>query len=156
MYDIIAYYDRRAGLSVYDFVSRYFKQEGLVKTSKEHIYPIPHPGEWNIPLEISSIVCLTPYEVRQADRPRMSRVRFVVENLAAGRRPHECGRCKGIGHNKKSCKRFIPIGGVDLNIPPEETQEMEEQTRQRRRQKKRYNICRNDDHDIRGCPYHEP
>ncbi|KAL6530808.1 assists the folding of proteins upon ATP hydrolysis [Orobanche gracilis] len=100
-------------------VSCYFKQQGLVETYKEHIIPMPHPGEWNVPPEVSSIICLPPDEVRQAGRPQMSRARSVVENLAAGRRPQVCGRCKGTDHNRKSCKGFISIGDVDLNIPPE-------------------------------------
>ncbi|KAL6495065.1 hypothetical protein OROGR_030747 [Orobanche gracilis] len=54
-----------AGLSVYDFVSCYFKQQSLVGTYKDHIIPIPHLGEWNVPSEVSSIICLPPDEVRQ-------------------------------------------------------------------------------------------
>lgn len=136
---------------MYDFVSHYFKQHNFRQTYAEHILPIPHPDEWNAPHSISSIICLPPDEVRQAGRPRMSRARSAVEDRTTIRRNQVCSRCKGPGHNRKSCTTSIPIGGVDLNVPPEET--CGEQSRQRRRKKKRCSNCRREDHDIRGCPF---
>lgn len=138
-------------MSVYDFVSRYFKQDALRQTYAEHINPIPHPDEWNVPAEISTITCYPPEEVRQAGRPRMSRRRSSVEDRATRRRNQMCSRCKGTGHNRKSCIASIPIGGVDLNVPIEEIDG--QASRQRRRRKKRCSICRSEDHDIRGCPF---
>ncbi|XP_057769762.1 uncharacterized protein LOC130989711 [Salvia miltiorrhiza] len=159
------------GLNVYDFVHKYFKQYELTQTYAEHVSPIPHPSEWNVPGDVLSIYCSPPdpETLRQSGRPKMSRTRSTVEGLPSRRR-QVCSRCNGTGHNRKKCTISIPVGGVDLNVPFQEA-EFEEtsqdpshatdepshdteeaQPTQRRRKKKRCSNCGEEGHDIRACP----
>lgn len=136
---------RRAHLSVYDFVSRYYKQQTLLDTYAHSISPLPHPDDWNVPSSISSIIIHPPNINRQAGRPKMSRARSAVEDVA--RRVQVCARCKGIGHNKRSCTSVNP---ADLNFPPEESQAQPLPSRIRR--KKKCSVCHSTDHTKPKCP----
>ncbi|KAH6767415.1 hypothetical protein C2S52_018398 [Perilla frutescens var. hirtella] len=58
----------------YAYVNSYYSTENLGKMYSAEVFPVAHPDEWNIPLEVASRVVSAPTNPRQAGRPRMSRI----------------------------------------------------------------------------------
>ncbi|KAH6787285.1 hypothetical protein C2S52_006837 [Perilla frutescens var. hirtella] len=65
----------KANQHPYAYVNSYYSTENLGKMYSAEVFPVAHPGEWNIPLEMASRVVSAPPNPRQAGRPRMSRIR---------------------------------------------------------------------------------
>ncbi|KAH6764583.1 hypothetical protein C2S51_015832 [Perilla frutescens var. frutescens] len=130
---------------IYDFVDRGYKTETVVSMYDSVIMGLPSPEEWILPLYGSPLV-FAPVIKKQAGRPRMSRAREGVE-AASGSRRQVCTRCHGPGHNRQVCTAQIPIGGVDLNAPPEDVHT----EGARRRAPKKCRVCGETTHTRPSC-----
>ncbi|KAH6797116.1 hypothetical protein C2S52_021670 [Perilla frutescens var. hirtella] len=137
---------RFSGGHIYDFVDRCYKTETVVSMYDSVIMGLPSSEEWISPPYGSPIV-LAPVIKKQVGRPRMSRARGGVEALSSSRR-QVCTRCHGPGHNRRVCTTQIPIGGVDLNAPPEDVPT----DSARRRVKKKCSVCGETTHTRPKCP----
>ncbi|EYU35362.1 hypothetical protein MIMGU_mgv1a001676mg [Erythranthe guttata] len=89
----------------YDFCSRYFTTESYRLTYAETLNPISNSdGPMWQKGESTQIVTVTPPPTRRPPgRPTTKR----VSSQEVGRRQLQCSRCKGIGHNKSTCKEFL-------------------------------------------------
>ncbi|XP_018838900.1 uncharacterized protein LOC109004719 isoform X1 [Juglans regia] len=89
------------GRSPYDYCSRHFTVENYCLTYAESIHPVPNVDR---PIEGESadaIVTVTPPPTkRPPGRPKMKQ----AESIDIIKRQLQCSKCKGLGHNKKTCK----------------------------------------------------
>lgn len=89
------------GRNPYDYCSRYFTVERYRATYEKSINPVPNA---DIPLAIESsqaVVTVTPPPTRRPPgRPKMKQ----VDSIDIIKRQLQCSKCKGLGHNKKTCK----------------------------------------------------
>ncbi|WCJ26844.1 MuDR family transposase [Euphorbia peplus] len=92
------------GRNPYDFCSRYFTIESYRLTYSESIHPIPNV-DWPVQTDTSQVtVTVTPPPTRRPPgRPTTKRCgpQDVVK------RQLQCSRCKGLGHNKSTCKEDL-------------------------------------------------
>ncbi|XP_010546770.1 PREDICTED: uncharacterized protein LOC104818751 isoform X2 [Tarenaya hassleriana] len=98
---VIAY----IGRSHYDFCSRYFTLENYRLTYSQSVNPIPSPDR-EIPRDSSggSVVTVTPPPTRRPPgRPALKKPEAAVGQEAM-KRQLQCSKCKGLGHNKSTCK----------------------------------------------------
>ncbi|XP_057724376.1 uncharacterized protein LOC130940287 isoform X1 [Arachis stenosperma] len=87
--------------SPYDYCSRYFTVENYRQTYTESIHPLPDDFEKPVDGESTMIVTVTPPPTkRPPGRPKMKQ----VETIDVIKRQLQCGKCKGLGHNRKTCK----------------------------------------------------
>ncbi|KAH6800818.1 hypothetical protein C2S52_001282 [Perilla frutescens var. hirtella] len=131
------------GAAIYDYVDRCYKAESLVGMYNSVIRGLPHPEQWIMPDTFGARVVLAPEIRRRAGRPSTSRARAPFEVSSSARRQF-CTRCHGQGHNRRICTSHLPIGGVDLNSPPEDVL--------RRRAPKKCSICGSTEHTRPTCP----
>ncbi|KAE8077141.1 hypothetical protein FH972_015735 [Carpinus fangiana] len=91
------------GRSPYDYCSRYFTAESYRLTYAESIHPVPNVDR---PVQVESaevVVTVTPPPTkRPPGRPKMKQ----AESIDIIKRQLQCSKCKGLGHNKKTCKDF--------------------------------------------------
>lgn len=89
------------GRSPYDYCSRYFTAESYRLTYAESIHPVPNVDR---PVQGESaevVVTVTPPPTkRPPGRPKMKQ----AESIDIIKRQLQCSKCKGLGHNKKTCK----------------------------------------------------
>ncbi|GFZ09122.1 hypothetical protein Acr_20g0009300 [Actinidia rufa] len=88
------------GRSAYDYCSRYFTSESYRLTYAESILPVPNvekPVESDL---TEAAVTVTPPTKRPPGRPKMKQ----TGTLIMIKRQVMCSNCKGLGHNKKTCK----------------------------------------------------
>ncbi|KAH6771050.1 hypothetical protein C2S52_015853 [Perilla frutescens var. hirtella] len=137
---------RFSGGHIYDFVDRCYKTETVVSMYDSMIMDLLSSEEWILPPYGSPLV-LAPVIKKQAGRPRMSRARGGVKASSSSRR-QVCTRCYGPGHNRRVCTAQIPIGGVDLNAPPEDVPTESA----RRRAPKKCSVCGETTHTRPRCP----
>ncbi|XP_062143820.1 uncharacterized protein LOC133851413 [Alnus glutinosa] len=87
--------------SPYDYCSRYFTAESYRLTYAESIHPVPNVDR---PVQGESaevVVTVTPPPTkRPPGRPKMKQ----AESIDIIKRQLQCSKCKGLGHNKKTCK----------------------------------------------------
>ncbi|KAJ7980479.1 Protein FAR1-RELATED SEQUENCE like [Quillaja saponaria] len=91
------------GRSPYDYCSRYFTVENYRLTYGESIYPVPNVDR---PIQIESaqpVIVTPPPTKRPPGRPKMKQ----VESIDIIKRQLQCSKCKGLGHNKKTCKDLL-------------------------------------------------
>ncbi|RVW77358.1 hypothetical protein CK203_043698 [Vitis vinifera] len=92
------------GQSPYEYCSRYFTTESYRLTYSESVHPIPNVDR---PMEKdSSLVAVTvtpPPTRRPPGRPTTKR--FGSQEVV--KRQLQCSRCKGVGHNKSTCKELL-------------------------------------------------
>ncbi|KAL8151930.1 hypothetical protein V2J09_021738 [Rumex salicifolius] len=94
---VIEYIDR----DPYDFCSRNFTIDSYRLTYTESIYPVPNVERLCAPSAEQSAVTVTPpSNKRPPGRPKQKH----VESVELSKRQFQCSKCKGLGHNKKSCK----------------------------------------------------
>ncbi|KAH6800893.1 hypothetical protein C2S52_001357 [Perilla frutescens var. hirtella] len=126
----------------------YYSTENLGKMYSAEVFPVAHPDEWNIPLEMASRVVSAPPNPRQAGRPRMSRIRSASQSLSGGRRVRaRCARCGQSGHNRATCTDFIPISeGSQVG-----SNEFSASNTTRSRRTHRCGICRGSGHTRTTC-----
>ncbi|CAN4127304.1 unnamed protein product [Withania somnifera] len=90
------------GRSPYDYCLRYFSTESYQATYAESINPIPHlekPIKGESDMEHMVIVVTPPPTKRPPGRPKMRK----VDTFDIVKRQMQCSKCKGLGHNKKTC-----------------------------------------------------
>ncbi|XP_057958959.1 uncharacterized protein LOC131151661 isoform X1 [Malania oleifera] len=89
------------GRSPYDYCSRYFTVESYRLIYAESIHPVPNVDR---PVQSESIhlgVTVTPPPTkRPPGRPKTKQ----AESIDIIKRQLQCSKCKGLGHNKKTCK----------------------------------------------------
>ena len=91
------------GRNPYDYCSRYFTVESYRLTYAESIHPVPNVDR---PVKTEStqvgVIVTPPPTKRPPGRPKMKQAGS-VETI---KRQLQCSKCKGLGHNKKTCKDF--------------------------------------------------
>ncbi|XP_024922262.1 uncharacterized protein LOC107433317 isoform X2 [Ziziphus jujuba] len=89
------------GRNPYDYCARYFTAENYRLTYSESIHPVPNVDK---PVQSEStqvVVTVTPPPTkRPPGRPKMKQ----SESVDIIKRQLQCSKCKGLGHNKKTCK----------------------------------------------------
>ncbi|XP_028760035.1 uncharacterized protein LOC114718769 [Neltuma alba] len=90
------------GRNPYDYCSRYFSVENYRLTYAESIHPVPSVDR---PVfDSGTIVAVTPPPTkRPPGRPKMKQ----AESVDIIKRQLQCSNCKGLGHNKKTCKLLL-------------------------------------------------
>uniref|UniRef100_A0A1J3IG44 SWIM-type domain-containing protein n=1 Tax=Noccaea caerulescens TaxID=107243 RepID=A0A1J3IG44_NOCCA len=89
------------GKSPYVYCSRYFTVESHRLMYAESIQPVPNMERMMLDEPPEGLVSVTPPPTRRTPgRPKMKR----VEPLDMMKRQLQCSKCKGLGHNKKTCK----------------------------------------------------
>ncbi|KAK6790149.1 hypothetical protein RDI58_013949 [Solanum bulbocastanum] len=98
----------RLGRSPYDYCSRYFTTESYHLTYSESINPIllekPVIAEVDMDIMVSP-----PPTKRPPGRPKMKQ----PDTVDILKRQLQCSKCKGLGHNKKTCEKVNKIDGSD-------------------------------------------
>ncbi|XP_061343247.1 uncharacterized protein LOC133289351 isoform X1 [Gastrolobium bilobum] len=93
------------GRNPYDYCSRYFTVENYRLTYAESIHPVPNVDR-PVQGELALAVTVTPPPTkRPPGRPKMKQ----VESIDLIKRQLQCSKCKGLGHNRKTCKNGIGI-----------------------------------------------
>ncbi|WVZ12601.1 hypothetical protein V8G54_017131 [Vigna mungo] len=89
------------GRSPYDYCSRYFTVENYQLTYAESIHPVPNVDRPPVQGESAALVMVTPPPTkRPPGRPKIKQ----VESIDIIKRQLQCSKCKGLGHNRKTCK----------------------------------------------------
>ncbi|KAE8667848.1 isopenicillin N epimerase-like isoform 2 [Hibiscus syriacus] len=92
------------GRNPYDFCSRYFTTESYRLTYAESIQPIPDVERPLRKDSSSALVTVTPPPTRRPPgRPTTKK----VGSHEVMKRQLQCSRCKGLGHNKSTCKELL-------------------------------------------------
>ncbi|RID71236.1 hypothetical protein BRARA_C03185 [Brassica rapa] len=87
--------------SPYEYCSRYLTVESHRLMYAESIHPVPNMDRMMMEEAVEGLVAVTPPPTRRTPgRPKMKR----VEPLDMIKRQLQCSKCKGLGHNKKTCK----------------------------------------------------
>ncbi|XP_042055142.1 uncharacterized protein LOC121799748 isoform X2 [Salvia splendens] len=85
------------GNNVYDYCSRFFTADCYRASYAESINPMPNVEK----PETSEAALVTPPPTkRPPGRPKLK----LVESVDIIKRQLQCSKCKGLGHNKKTCK----------------------------------------------------
>lgn len=94
------------GRNLYDYCSRFFTTDSYRLTYTESINPMPNveKPERN-ELQEATIVTPPPTK-RPPGRPKLK----LVESVDIIKRQLQCSKCKGLGHNKKTCNR---VNGIE-------------------------------------------
>ena len=91
------------GRNPYDYCSRYFTVESYRLTYAESIHPVPNVDR---PVKTEStqvgVIVTPPPTKRPPGRPKMKQ----AGSIETIKRQLQCSKCKGLGHNKKTCKDF--------------------------------------------------
>ncbi|XP_025013121.1 uncharacterized protein LOC107261246 isoform X2 [Ricinus communis] len=87
--------------SPYDYCSRYFTSESYRLTYAEAIHPVPNV-DWPLQGESNDagVIVTPPPTKRPPGRPKIKQ----AESIDIIKRQLQCSKCKGLGHNKKTCK----------------------------------------------------
>lgn len=89
------------GRDPYEYCSRYFMAESYRLTYSESIHPVPNVDR---PIQSESlqlgVIVSPPPTKRRPGRPKMKQAGFID----VVKRQLQCSKCKGLGHNKKTCK----------------------------------------------------
>ncbi|XP_030539957.2 uncharacterized protein LOC115747803 isoform X2 [Rhodamnia argentea] len=87
--------------SIYDYCSRYFAVETYRLTYVESINPVPNVDKPVLSESAEAVVTVTPPPTkRPPGRPKMKQ----FESVDLIKRQLQCSNCKGLGHNKKTCR----------------------------------------------------
>ncbi|XP_038722970.1 uncharacterized protein LOC120014918 isoform X2 [Tripterygium wilfordii] len=90
-----------SGRNPYDYCSEFFTVESFRLAYAKAIHPVPNvdrpvQGE----LDQAPVIVTPPPTKRPPGRPKMKQ----VESIDIIKRQLQCSKCKGLGHNKKTCK----------------------------------------------------
>ncbi|GKV10451.1 hypothetical protein SLEP1_g21813 [Rubroshorea leprosula] len=89
------------GKSPYDFCSRYLTTESYRLTYAESIYPVPNVDLPDLDESAESVVVVTPPPAKsQQGRAKVK----PTETIDMTKLKLQCSKCKGLGHNKRTCK----------------------------------------------------
>ncbi|CAN0879609.1 hypothetical protein LINGRAHAP2_LOCUS13165 [Linum grandiflorum] len=89
------------GRNPYDYCSRYFTTECYGLTYSETVHPIPQSAERK---STSGSVTITPPPTRRPPG-RPTTKKYAAQEIM--KRQLQCSRCKGLGHNKSTCKEML-------------------------------------------------
>ncbi|KAH6760613.1 hypothetical protein C2S51_017562 [Perilla frutescens var. frutescens] len=120
---------RHQGMSVYDFVSIYYKTENWKELYAAQVNPLPLEEDWNVPSEVKDMIVLPPIALRQAGRPRGQRCASGVDihrsrwastsTGASGYQPRAKKRCSICGettHTKNRCPLRFGFDSLDVFV----------------------------------------
>ncbi|KAG8075418.1 hypothetical protein GUJ93_ZPchr0006g45379 [Zizania palustris] len=93
------------GLEIASFVHEYYSVAKFRAAYEGAVLPMPDRSQWPQCVGFGFKVC-PPLQKRAAGRPKVTRIRGVLEN--ANKRKVRCSRCKGFGHFAKTCKLAEP------------------------------------------------
>ncbi|KAL5538065.1 hypothetical protein UlMin_042275 [Ulmus minor] len=89
------------GRSPYEYCSRYFTVESYKLTYAESIHPVPNVDRPVVVEPNLTLVTVTPPPTRRPPgRPKIKS----PDSIDMIKRQLQCSKCKGLGHNKKTCK----------------------------------------------------
>ncbi|KAK6160928.1 hypothetical protein DH2020_004309 [Rehmannia glutinosa] len=95
------------GRSLYDYCSRFFMTDSYRLTYTESINPMPNVEKpERSELQEATIVTPPPTK-RPPGRPKLK----LVESVDVIKRQLQCSKCKGLGHNKKTCNKVNGFEG---------------------------------------------
>ncbi|XP_042055140.1 uncharacterized protein LOC121799748 isoform X1 [Salvia splendens] len=98
------------GNNVYDYCSRFFTADCYRASYAESINPMPNVEK----PETSEAALVTPPPTkRPPGRPKLK----LVESVDIIKRQLQCSKCKGLGHNKKTCNKVNGIEEVAVQHP---------------------------------------
>ncbi|XP_004244618.1 uncharacterized protein [Solanum lycopersicum] len=110
------------GRSPYDYCSRYFTTESYHVTYVESINPVPNlenPANGQVD---AAVLITPPPSKRPPGRPKMKK----VDAFDIVKRQMQCSKCKGLGHNKKTCGKVNKFEESDpLLLTGLETEDIE-------------------------------
>ncbi|KAL0414879.1 UNVERIFIED_CONTAM: hypothetical protein Sradi_1689600 [Sesamum radiatum] len=99
------------GRSLYDYCSRFFMTDSYRSTYTESINPMPNVEKpERSELQEATIVTPPPTK-RPPGRPKLK----LVESVDIIKRQLQCSKCKGLGHNKKTCNK---VNGIEAPETP--------------------------------------
>ncbi|XP_076951144.1 uncharacterized protein LOC143624334 [Bidens hawaiensis] len=102
------------GKNAYDYCSRYFMAESYRNTYAESIYPIPDV-DGPVEGEGISVIVTPPPAKRPPGKPGRRAKLKQAGSLELIRRQMQCSKCKGLGHNKKTCKEVVETHEASSN-----------------------------------------
>lgn len=82
----------------------YYRQDYLCKAYAKSI--MPEDDSCELPDSVIKKVCHPPFVRLQAGRPKLSRLKGPLEvamERKRPRKPHTCGKCNTVGHNRTTC-----------------------------------------------------
>ena len=96
---------RYGNMSCYTLCSQYYMKNSLISSYSKFIYPTGNNKDWTILEDIHCRVVLPPKSRWPIGKPRKKKIHS-GERVKCTR----CyGRCGDYGHNRKTCKRSIPL-----------------------------------------------
>eukprot|EP00268_Persea_americana_P037534 TRINITY_DN37191_c0_g3_i1.p1 TRINITY_DN37191_c0_g3~~TRINITY_DN37191_c0_g3_i1.p1 ORF type:complete len:769 (-),score=109.03 TRINITY_DN37191_c0_g3_i1:429-2735(-) len=106
----------RTGRNIYDFCSRYLTVDSYRATYSESINPIATGEKPACDESTPAVICKPPLRrlSRPPGRPRQKRAEAQVVRKSL--KPRYCSRCKGTGHNKKTCKELNIESATPLQL----------------------------------------
>ncbi|KAA8528161.1 hypothetical protein F0562_035588 [Nyssa sinensis] len=108
------------GRSPYDYCSRYFTIESYRLTYAELIHPVPNVERPVQSILSQAFVTVTPPPTkRPPGRPKMKQ----AGSTEIIKRQLQCSKCKGLGHNKKTCNKAIKEAPLSILLPSPTTEE---------------------------------
>ncbi|KAH6771078.1 hypothetical protein C2S52_015881 [Perilla frutescens var. hirtella] len=121
--------------------------------SKANQHPYAYVNNYYSTENLGKMVVSAPPNPRQANRPRMSRIRSASQSSSGGRRVRaRCARYGQSGHNRATCTEFIPISeGSQVG-----SNEFAASNTIRARRPHRCGICRGSGHTRTTCPNRGP
>lgn len=96
---------RKQGLSVYDYISSYYKKDRYAASYVGIRHPIGTESGIRIPDDVKNRVVRKPIENSNPGRPRTTRIPSMGEDPPR----QKCSRCGQPGHNRKTCWSAIPV-----------------------------------------------
>ncbi|KAI4301656.1 hypothetical protein L6164_034910 [Bauhinia variegata] len=93
------------GRSPYDYCSRFFTTESYRLTYSESVRPIPHVDTPAVKDSQLAVTVTPPPTRRPPGRPTTKRYGSHSQDIV--KRQLQCSRCKGLGHNKSTCKDLL-------------------------------------------------
>ncbi|KAG8370597.1 hypothetical protein BUALT_Bualt14G0133600 [Buddleja alternifolia] len=100
------------GRSLYDYCSRFFMTDSYRLTYTESINPMPNVEKpERSELQEATIVTPPPTK-RPPGRPKLK----LVESVDIIKRQLQCSKCKGLGHNKKTCNKVNGIEEAEIPV----------------------------------------
>ena len=90
-------------LSIYNYISRYYKKEEWVATYANMMHPIGTPSGWTVPKHIKNRFVRSLIMPQSAGRPKMSRIPSTDKQSIR----QKCLCCDKLWHNRKTCRNPI-------------------------------------------------
>lgn len=82
----------------------YYLTDWLINGYEKNI--MPKDATCQLPLSFATQACKPPFVRNPPGRPKISRMKSIVEVAMERKRPrkmHACGKCHNVGHNRLTC-----------------------------------------------------